>query len=63
MSDQNKRDDGMQNGPGEQIRRKEGGKDRHDASLGSGRAGGRPTEDDLAKREDTGGASGEGGDK
>jgi hypothetical protein len=61
MSDQHSRDDGTQTGAGEQIRPKEGGKDRAPGSLGSGRAGGRPTEDDLAKRADRNGVSGKGG--
>lgn len=63
MSDQNSRDDGTRNGPGEQILPKKGGKGRDPGSLGSGRVGGRPTEDDLAKREGKDGASAHGGEK
>ncbi|RYD45587.1 MAG: hypothetical protein EOP63_00515 [Sphingomonadales bacterium] len=63
MSDQSKGDDGTQNGPGEQVRPKAVEKDGKSASLGSGRAGGRPTEDDLAKQDDADGASDKGGDK
>lgn len=61
MSDHSSRDDGTQTGPGEQIHPKEGRKDRDAGSLGSGRAGGRPTEDDLAKQADKGGARRSGG--
>lgn len=63
MSDHSSRDDGTQKGPGEQLRPKEGGKDRDTGSLGSGRAGGRHTEDDLAKRADKDGARRSGGAK
>lgn len=63
MSVQCNRDDGTQSGPGEQVQPEQDGKDRDEGSLASGRAGGRPTEDDLAKRGDTDRASGEGGDK
>lgn len=61
MSDQQARDDGTQNGPGEQVRPKDGDKNHDRASLGSGRAGGRPTEEDLTKRDNAGGAAGNGG--
>ena len=63
MSDQSKRADGTQTGPGEQVRPKTIEKDSKPASLGNGRAGGRPTEDDLAKREVAAGAPDKGGDK
>ncbi len=58
MNDQNRRDDGTPTRPGEQIRPKRGGKEQE--ALGSGRAGGCLTEDDLAKRADRDGASDEG---
>lgn len=63
MSDQQRRDDGTQNGPGEQVRAKQDKKTRDRRSLGSGRVGGRPTEDDLAKRGAAGGAADDGGGK
>ena len=63
MSDQQGRDDGTQNGPGEQVRPKVDDKKRNHGSLGSGRAGGRPTEDDLAKRGGADGAADDGGGK
>lgn len=63
MSDHSSRDDGTQTGPGEQIRPKRDTKDRDPGSPGSGRAGGRPTEDDIAKRADKDGARHSGGAK
>jgi len=63
MSDHSSGDDGTQTGPGEQIRPKKGGKDPDAGSLGSGRVGGRPTEDDLAKQADKDGARRSGGAK
>lgn len=61
MTDQNRRDDGTQNGPGEQIRPLENQR-QNPLPLGENE-GPRPTEDDLAKRDGLGPADIEGGDK